>query len=226
MALFTWTSNPHRGRVRLLGAAAALALVAGVAFAVTFRAQPTVAQDEVEPWISGYVQFADILGEATEQDHKDWCEFLTFDQALFTPDTRAGAGSAASRTEFENILLVKPVDRASPFLQRAVANGKALPTVKIEFVRAIGGAGVFYSYELRNARITHYNVGTTGQSELTPRSLPRIELGGPTLSAGLLVEELSITFSWIEVTYAQLKPDGTYDASVSFAWDVTKNKEP
>jgi type VI secretion system secreted protein Hcp len=227
MSLFTCSSNPHRGRAILLGAIAALAILAGVALAVSVGAQPTAAQsDEVEvPWINGYVQFADIVGESTDADHSGWCEFLTFDQALLAPAGRAGGGAAATKVEFEDILLVKPLDVASPLLQQAVAKGTVLPTVKIELTAGSGGvARLFYSYELTNAQITHYNVGTTGQRDLTPKGLPRIELSGPTLADGLPVEELSISFSRIKVKYVQLGPEGQQISLVEFSWDVARNR--
>jgi type VI protein secretion system component Hcp len=70
-----------------------------------------------------------------------------------------------------------------------------------------------------NARITEYNIGSTGQRDLTSEGLPRVEVNG----SGSPVEELALTFEKIKVTYTPMKADGTADAPIVFSWDVVKN---
>lgn len=137
-----------------------------------------------------------------------------------------GAERAASRAGFEDILVAKRLDKTGPQLQKAVATGQIFPTVKIELYRAVGDAGArVLNYELTNARVTSYNVGTTGQSELTPSGLPRIELGGPTVAFAWPVEEVSLSYEKIKVTYYQYDQFGALVGTTEFRWDVKRNME-
>jgi|WetSurMetagenome_2_1015567.scaffolds.fasta_scaffold38084_5 type VI secretion system secreted protein Hcp len=212
-------------RAVLLAAVLALAAIAGVALMLALSAQPTVAQtgDSETGWISGYVKFDTILGESPAAGHEQWCELLSFDQVLVASNG-ASSGRAATRATFADILLVKHLDRASPQLQNAVASGKVLPKVWIDVARNAGeNQVVFYSYELTNARITSYNIGTTGQRDLT-EGLPRVELGGPTLVSEFPYEEVSVAYERIKVSYTVFDVEGNPAGTVEFQWDVSANK--
>ena len=109
--------------------------------------------------------------------------------------------------------------------QEAVAKGKIFPLVQIELTRSGGETGVlFYRYELKNVQVTSYNVGTTGQSELTPSGLPRIELGGPTVLHSWPVEEVSLAGESIKVVYTVFNDQGQPMGNVEFIWNTAQNR--
>lgn len=222
------TFKPGQARPVAFGAILALALVAVVAVILVLSSQPTAAQSaqgEVV-WMTGYVQFPNINGDATEPQHVAWCELQSFDQGvLAAAPAGTSGGAAAGKPQFEDIILVKYLDRASPKLQEAAVVGRYFPTVKIELMRLGEQTSTpLYLYKLSDVVITHYNVGTTGQRDVTPAGLPRVELGGPTIDYGLPVEELALSFRKIEVTYFPVKPDGSAEPGVIFEWDLAGNK--
>ncbi|MBW6468613.1 MAG: type VI secretion system tube protein Hcp [Coriobacteriia bacterium] len=219
----------HWARITLIGTLAVIAAVAGIALTVDLAAQPNVAQADVAPpvvlvpSVVGYVQFSGIPGEVSVSDRIGWCELLAFNQSLLTPD--APSGGAATRAKFEDILLLKPLDRASPLLQKACAEGTVLPDVSIEILRiTAGNVAPYYSISLQDARVTSYNLGTTSQSSLTSSGLPRVEAHQGVPEGALPIEELSVTFDRIRVEYTPLKPDGSPDAAITFEWDVARNR--
>ncbi|MDT8433917.1 MAG: type VI secretion system tube protein Hcp [Anaerosomatales bacterium] len=219
----------HWARITLIGTLAVIAAVAGVALTVDLAAQPNVAQADVAPpvvvvpSVVGYVQFAYIEGESIEADYRGWCELLAFNQSLLAPAAPSGGG--ATRAQFEDILLLKPLDRASPLLQKACAEGTVLPDVRIEILRvAAGSVAPYYSVWLQDARVTSYNLGTTSQSSLTSSGLPRVETDQSAPEGVLPIEELSVAFGRIRVEYTPLNPDGSPDAAITFEWDVARNR--
>jgi len=213
----------------LCGTLAALAVVAALVLITALGAQPDVAQADLAPpgvavpSVVGYVRFAGIEGESVESHHIGWCDLLAFNQSLFSDAVQAGR--AAANPVFEDIVLVKHLDSASPSLQKACAEGTVLADIKIDILRIAGGNTVpYYSIVLRDARVTSYNLGNTGGSELTPQGLPRVDAGANALAGELPIEELSVAFGRITTEYTPLKSDGSAGAAIKFEWDLATNR--
>lgn len=100
-----------------------------------------------------FMKVEGIDGEAQEQAHKDWCNVISFKQAHAM--ISAGGGTREGDVAFEEIRVVKPIDKASPKLALAVCNGTTFATVKIHVTGSYGGSKrlvKYYGYELLNVR--------------------------------------------------------------------------
>ncbi len=228
----SWTV---RWTVRLLPPAVlALVAIGGVLLATSMGSQPVEARSAESDstfTFTGYVKFVNgsggILfpGESVDQDHQDWSELLSFDQALLAPPLAlGGSGAATGKPQFEDIVLVKRLDRTGPPLQNAAATGRMIPGVVIEFQRWGEGGQVFYEYQLSNVLVTRYNVGTTMEKNVTPLGQPRVEAGSFG-SSNTPIEEIALAYSRITVRYAAQKPDGSMDAWTEFSWDLARNRQ-
>lgn len=218
--------NPNRGRTILLAVGAALCVVTLVMLALAGMPHPTAAQGEEIPsqWIRGYARFGAIQGESMDDNHQGWCEILAFDQAALNAAGGGGrGGAAASKVQFEDVLITKYLDKAGPLLQEAVAKGTIIPEVTLELETNDEQGTIYYRYELGNATLTHYNIGTSGQRELTPGGLPRFETGSLALYASRPVEEVAVSFVTIKVWYRAQEPDGSFGPWVFFGWDRAGN---
>lgn len=150
---------------------------------------------------SMYVKFDGVDGEAQEKDHKNWSDILAFSQGQMTPAMGTGPTRRRGDCEFEDVVIVKEIDKASPKLAEAVCKGKVFPKVEIHVAASHGASRMtYYAYELKNVQITSYRVeGTTD--------------GPPT-------DEVAFNFEEIKVTYTEIDDQGRPQGNVEYSWKV------
>ena len=151
-----------------------------------------------------YVKFEGVDGEAQDGDYRGWCNALSFSQG----QSMLGGGTGATRRRgdvvFEDMVVVKELDRASPKLAEAVCRGKVYPKVEIHLTRTYTNTGrvTYYTYELNNVLIAGYRIGGSDYSEHIP------------------TEEISLNFEEIKVTYTEIDERGTTRGNVEYEWRV------
>jgi type VI secretion system Hcp family effector len=78
-----------------------------------------------------YMKYDDIKGEASEskdQGHKEWIDILSWSGG--TPAKESGRGLATGKRTHEPLVITKKVDKASPLLARAQAEGTVYPVIE------------------------------------------------------------------------------------------------
>lgn len=159
-----------------------------------------------------FIKIEGIPGESTDDKHKDWIEVLSFSTGV----SQATAGSAstsggasAQRADFQYFSFVKTLDKSSPKLALACADGTHIKTVTLELCRAGGSDKVkYYEIKMSDCMISGYRPG--GSSH-----------GGENLP----LEEINIDYAKIEWTYVQQKrADGSGGGQVAGGWDRMLNK--
>ena len=149
----------------------------------------------VQSQAAAYIKFDGVEGEALDQEHKAWSDLVSFSQGLHQPGGGA-TGSSRRRGDviLEDIACVKELDKASPKLAEAVCLGRVFPKVTIHLTRAHQGKQVtYFIVTMTNVQISSYAVG------------------GLVVGEDLPVEEFSLNFEQIKVTYVVLaeSDDGT-----------------
>lgn len=196
-----------RPSIKLIPMVAVLALVA-------LWLQPPAsldAQTNGSP-VSTFIRFDDIAGEATDKDHVGWSVVDSVNTSVFRADSTSSR--ARARAIFEDLIVVKPLDAAGPYLQQIAWTGRSVPTVDIEIIRNGESRSVLWEIELRNVRVTSYSMGTTGQDDLTPSSLPVVATSQrPT-------EQVTLDFEEATVRYFELNDDGSVGAEHEVEFDI------
>jgi type VI secretion system secreted protein Hcp len=195
-------------------------LVALLAIAVLWiqPSEPLDAQTNGSP-VSTFVRFDDIPGEATERDHIGWSVVESINTSVLRPDSPAvGSSRARSKSITEDLIVVKPLDAAGPYLQLAAWTGRVIPTVDIEIIRNGEVRTVLWEIELRNVLVTSYSMGTTGQDDLTPNSLPLVATSmQPT-------EQITLDFEQATVRYYELTDDGTEGSEHEVEYNIVAGR--
>ncbi len=146
-----------------------------------------------------------VVGESTDDVHRDWCNVISFKQAhAMTVGTSSG-GTRYQSVVFEDVLVVKPIDKASPKFAEAVCRGTVFAKVEIDVTGSYDGSGpvkYYYGYELRNVVITGYIIGASGQNE------------------DLLTEEVTFAFETIRVKYTETDDAGSFKGNVEYQYDI------
>lgn len=189
-----------------------------------------------------FLKIDTIPGESTDDKHKDWIEVLSV--SFGATQTGTGAvGGAAGRTEFFDVFAKLPVSQASPMLLKAAATGEHLKSATFVFTMNVGGTKVEYmKISLTDARVGSFK----STEDRTDVFVPAVQSPPPTQAQALFtliepaptqrtiiampandipLEEVSFSFSKIDVSYQRLSDDGTpMGKPLMFAFDVQRNK--
>ena len=79
---------------------------------------------------AAYLKFDGVDGESRDKDHKGWIDVLSVSQAAAPRD--AASGLPTGKRQHKPITFTKPIDKASPILARALANGTHLTNVTLK----------------------------------------------------------------------------------------------
>jgi type VI secretion system secreted protein Hcp len=148
-----------------------------------------------------YIKFDGVDGESRDGNHKGWCDLLSFDQSIHTPDAATGATRRRGGAVLEDFVVVKTIDKASPKLAEAVCKGKVFPKVEIHVA---SGATTYYVYELTNVRVTNYSVSSLGSPSEPP------------------MDEVSLSFEGFKVIYTERDASGRPKGNVEFEWSAER----
>ncbi len=106
---------------------------------------------------SGFLKIGDIEGEATDSKHKDWIVIESVSYAMGQQKAAVGSARRVSAIDMGDLILSKKVDKSSPKLLEACANGRSLPELELEMVTS---GRLYYKVTLRNARLNHVKAYT------------------------------------------------------------------
>ena len=159
--------------------------------------------------MAAFIKFDGVDGESQDKDHKNWSDLASFSQGLRKPG--GGATGAARRrgdVVLDDIQVVKQLDKSSPKLAESMCKGKVFPKVEIHLTASYTDAGrvTYYAYELKNVQVSSYEVGGSGQAEDVP------------------MENMSLNFEEIKVTYTECDSTGKKKGNVEYTWKVEEGK--
>lgn len=149
-----------------------------------------------------FIKFEGVDGEAQGGSYRGWCNALSFSQGQSLPDGGIEPTRQRADVVFEDIVVVKELDKASPKLAEAVCKGMVFPKVEIHLTRSYTNTGLvtYYTYELNNVLIVGYRIGGSGYSEHIP------------------TEEITLSFEEIKVTYTEIDEGGRPKGNVVYEW--------
>ena len=146
---------------------------------------------------AAYIKFDGIDGEATDRGHDSWINVLSISHSI----TRNADSSATARStgaaSFSDLSVTKELDKSSPKLAEAISTGRVIPKVVFDLTSS---SGTYLKYELKNVMITSYSM--SGSADDVP------------------MEELSLNFEEIKMTYTEYGADGKSKGNVEYSWKV------
>ena len=159
--------------------------------------------------MAAYIKFDGVDGEALDKDHKGWSDLASFGQGLHQP---GGGATGATRRRgdviMDDITCSKELDKASPKIAESICKGKVYPKVEIDVTASYTDAGrlTYYRYEMKNVLVTSYNIGGAGQAEDVP------------------MEDFSLNYEEIKVTYTEHDNAGKTKGNVAYSWKVEEGE--
>jgi type VI secretion system secreted protein Hcp len=155
-----------------------------------------------------FIKIDGIEGESTDDKHKGWIEIGSFGMGHSQRISRTASssgGATAERADFQAFSFEKFLDKATPKLALACADGSHIDTIRVEICRAGTEKVKYMEIIMTNCIISKYQVLGDGED-----SFP--------------LETISINFGKIQWVYTQQKRAGGVAAgNIATGWNLERN---
>jgi type VI secretion system secreted protein Hcp len=152
-----------------------------------------------------FIKIGDLKGESVDDKHKDEIQVLAWSWGMSqSGTTHAGPGGGSGKASFQDVSFTHFIDKCSPNLMLACANGKHFSEALLT-VRKAGEKPLEYlKITMTDLIITSVTTGGSGGEDR-------------------LTENVSLNFAKFKVEYTPQKKDGTGDAPITIGWDIAGN---
>ena len=153
-----------------------------------------------------YMQYGDIKGDATQQNHKEWMDISSIHWNVSrNMNTLAGAAAnrEASEPSISEVTLTKVSDKSSVRLFQEACTGNKGKTAVIHMVTTGDPGETYIEYTLDNALIANYSVDSHGDRP---------------------VEHIRINFTKMQVKYTPRDAANTGQGQQVAAYDLAPGK--
>jgi type VI secretion system secreted protein Hcp len=152
-----------------------------------------------------FAKIADIKGESLDAKHKDEIEVLSWSWGVTNLGSMgSGGGGGTGKAAFHDFVFVHHVDKSSPNLMAACADGTHFKEATITARKAGKGQQEYMIYKFNDLIVT--GVAPAGHGD------------------GVPTENVSMQFAKVVLEYKPQKADGSLDAGVFFKYDIKGNK--
>ncbi len=153
-----------------------------------------------------FLKIKGIEGESFDAKHKNEIDVLSWSWGESQSGTHAaGGGGGAGKVNMQDFSFVMKVNKASPKLFLACANGEHIPEATLVCRKAGKEQQEFLTIKLSDCLVSSFQTGgTTGSSYES--------------------ESVSLNFSKIQYEYRAQKADGTLDGAIKGGYDLKQNK--
>jgi type VI secretion system secreted protein Hcp len=147
-----------------------------------------------------------IPGESRDAKHKGEIELESFSWGETSSVSQpTGAGGGAGKVEFQPLTVGMRLNKASPLLFLACAEGQHIKEAVLTVRRGGKAKQEFLVYTLEDVVVSSYQTGGT--------------------SGAVPVDSVSLVFARITIEYRPQKPSGQLDTPVKAGWDIQQNKQ-
>ncbi len=153
-----------------------------------------------------FLKIDGIEGESLDSKHGKEIDLESWSWGESQSGTHAGGGGGgAGKVSMQDFHFVMKVNKASPKLLLACANGEHIKSAILTCRKAGKEQQEFLKITLSDLLVSSFQTGGSGGGDIIP------------------TDQISLNYSKIEYEYKAQKPDGTLDGAVKAGWDLKKN---
>ena len=155
-----------------------------------------------------FLKIPEIPGECQKDGHKNEIDIMSFTFGAHQTGSfqKGGTGGGAGKAEFQDVSILKEVDKASPKLFQACAAGTHFPSITVTSQKAGDKPLLYYSIELGDVIVS--SLTNSGSS------------GGDAITEAITLNVAKITFKYTE----QLASGGA-GAQSQAGYDIRQNNK-
>jgi type VI secretion system secreted protein Hcp len=178
-----------------------------------------------------FLKIDGIEGESQDAKHKNEIDIESFSWGETNSASAAhgGGGGGAGKVSAQDFHFVMRFNKASPQLFLATASGEHLKQAILTARTAGKEQAEFLKWTLTDCLVTSYQTGATTvavtESTGTEEEPSPEVMAVRNASAGAPVDEFSLDFARLEVSYSVQNADGGLGAPVTAGWDFRNSKK-
>ncbi len=154
-----------------------------------------------------FLKIEGIDGESADAKHKGEIDLESWSWGEVQGGTfHAGGGGGAGKVQMHDFSMVKKIDKGSPKLMLACANGEHLKKAVLTCRKAGKDQQEFLKITMTDILVSSFQTGGHGHADVVP------------------TDQISLNFGKIEFEYKEQKADGTLGGAVKAGWDAKANK--
>lgn len=154
-----------------------------------------------------FLKIDGVDGESKDDKHKNEIELESFSWGETNSGTAGhGGGAGSGKVQPQDFHIVKRVDKASPKLFISCATGEHFKKAVLVARKAGKEQQEYLKLTFEDLIVSSYQLGGSAGSDVVP------------------MDQVSLNFAKLEVSYKAQKPDGTLDAEVKQKYDFSANK--
>jgi type VI secretion system secreted protein Hcp len=154
-----------------------------------------------------FLKIEGIDGESMDHKHKNEIQIESWSWGETQMGSHgSGGGGGAGKVVMQDFHFVMKVNKSSPKLLLACANGEHIKSATLVCRKAGKEQQEFLKYKFSDILVSSYQTGGSGGSDVIP------------------MDQLSLNFTKIEVEYYTQKPDGGVVLGAKAGYDVKLNK--
>jgi type VI secretion system secreted protein Hcp len=155
-----------------------------------------------------FLKIATIDGESKDNKYKDHIEIESWSWGESNTSTgHTGGGHGAGKVNAQDFHFVMKVNKASPKLILACAEGEHFPDATVIARKAGKGQQDFLKFKFSDVFVSSYQTGGSGHNDVVP------------------TDQISLGYAKMEVEYKEQKQDGSLGGAVKAGYDYQANKK-
>lgn len=154
-----------------------------------------------------FLKIDTIEGESTDDKHKNEIDVQSWSWGETNVGTHAGGGGGgAGKVSMQDFNFVMRVNKASPKLLLACANGQHIKEALLTCRKAGGDQQEYLMIKFSDLLVSSFQTGGSA-GDVVP------------------MDQIALNFSKIEYEYKPQKKDGTLDSAIKTGYDLKLNKK-
>lgn len=155
-----------------------------------------------------FLKIDGIDGESNDAKHSKEIEIESFSWGASNAGSHAGGGGGgAGKVSMQDFHFTMRVNKASPKLMLACANGEHIKTATLVCRKAGKEQQEYLTYKMSDVLVSSYQTGGSDSGDAVP------------------MDQVSINFTKVEVEYKAQKADGSLDSPIKAGWNLKENKK-
>jgi len=151
-----------------------------------------------------FLKITGAPGESADHKHKGEIDVLSYSWGVSQTGTMAyGGGGGAGKANFHDFSFMMRMNKATPKLMQACANGSHIPTAILTCRKAGDKQQEYMQYKFYDLLIASYQTSASSEE--------------PT-------ESISFNFSKMEMEYKEQDSKGNLGGSTNFKYNIKENK--